>query len=272
MARSRATSGCRSASAAAAAAETDLLRRTTLLTRDAANRRRDFGVRALSFAARRRWACILLAAVAFGAGLAVGGFDEESGSAQSGDRSRPPAAAAPGDGERSPAAPVPVQVGGHGGVPPGTAERLRRTPGVVSVTRVRRGHALLRRSIDRHGGSIDRARAGYAIPLDALVVDAEAYARMAAAAQASGRRAGPRRRGRGRIADARPGDEGVGRRTLALAARASPGRGRTQRQDVDQAAGAKRFSESRELGALRLRDRAEIYIAYGADDEAPIAQ
>ena len=36
--------------------------------------------------------------------------------------------------------------------------------------------------------------------------------------------------------------------------------------------GDERFSESREFGRLRLRDRSEIYLAYGTPEQAPITQ
>ena len=39
-----------------------------------------------------------------------------------------------------------------------------------------------------------------------------------------------------------------------------------------KAPGSKRFVESREFGKLRLRDAAEIYVAYGTPEQAPIAQ
>jgi D-alanyl-D-alanine carboxypeptidase-like protein len=56
------------------------------------------------------------------------------------------------------------------------ARRLRRHAQVVDATVVGRGVVLLRRSRDG-GGTVQKVRAGYAIPLDTIAVDPRRYAR-----------------------------------------------------------------------------------------------
>jgi D-alanyl-D-alanine carboxypeptidase len=69
-----------------------------------------------------------------------------------------------------------VLVRRRGGVPVGWARRLRRTAGVTSVARTQRTQVLLKRSERNGGGAVDSAPAGYAFPLDVLVVRPRAYA------------------------------------------------------------------------------------------------
>jgi D-alanyl-D-alanine carboxypeptidase len=64
----------------------------------------------------------------------------------------------------------------RGGVPPSWRERLHRTAGVTAVARTERTQALLRRSRRAGGQTVDLAPKGYAIPLDALIVQPRAYA------------------------------------------------------------------------------------------------
>jgi hypothetical protein len=64
----------------------------------------------------------------------------------------------------------------RGGVPPSWARRLRRTRGVEAVARTARTQVLLRRSRTSGGRTVDAAPRGYAIPLDVLVVQPQAYA------------------------------------------------------------------------------------------------
>ena len=66
----------------------------------------------------------------------------------------------------------------RGGVPASWADRLRRVPGVTAVARTARTQALLQRSRRGNGATVDAAPSGYAIPLDALVVQPRAYARV----------------------------------------------------------------------------------------------
>ncbi len=64
----------------------------------------------------------------------------------------------------------------RGGVPPSWTGRLRRAAGVTAVARTMRTQALLRRSVNAGGGTIDAVPRGYAIPLDALIVQSQTYA------------------------------------------------------------------------------------------------
>jgi hypothetical protein len=59
----------------------------------------------------------------------------------------------------------------------GAARRLRRHPDVAAATVVGRRASLLRASVDDRGRVVERAPAGYAVPLDVLAVSARAYAR-----------------------------------------------------------------------------------------------
>jgi hypothetical protein len=70
------------------------------------------------------------------------------------------------------AAPDVILVRRAGGVPAGWGTRLRRIPGVTAVTRATRAQALLRATGARP------VRAGFAVPLDTLVVRPRGYARM----------------------------------------------------------------------------------------------
>src|SRR4051794_4774519 len=84
------------------------------------------------------------------------------------------------DSDRSDAAadagPDVILVRRAGGVPDGWGARLRRIQGVTAVTRATRAQALLRATGAR------RVRAGFAVPLDTLVVRPRGYARMLPAA------------------------------------------------------------------------------------------
>jgi hypothetical protein len=78
---------------------------------------------------------------------------------------------------RAAEAPPPVLVvRRRGGVPRSWTERLRRTAGVTAVTWTARAQAMLHRSRGADGRTVDAAPQGYAIPLDALVVQPQAYA------------------------------------------------------------------------------------------------
>jgi hypothetical protein len=70
-----------------------------------------------------------------------------------------------------------VAVRRAGGVPPAWARRLAGLRGVIEVARIARSQAMLRATI-RPGGRRRAVRAGYAVPLDALVVQPRAYAAM----------------------------------------------------------------------------------------------
>jgi hypothetical protein len=69
-----------------------------------------------------------------------------------------------------------VLVRRRGGVPASWAGRLRRARGVTAVARTGRTQALLRISARKGGAPVDAAPAGYAFPLDVLVVRPRAYA------------------------------------------------------------------------------------------------
>jgi hypothetical protein len=64
------------------------------------------------------------------------------------------------------------------GVPASWAARAAAAPGVDRVALVTRGQALFRRSVDASGHVVQRVSAGYAVPIDTLVVDPLAYASM----------------------------------------------------------------------------------------------
>ena len=100
-------------------------------------------------------------------------------------RSAPRPAASTAAAAEVPSAPPPpevLMVRHAGGVPPGWGARLRRIPGVASVTRATRAQALLR-ATTAAGGRVARVRHGYAVPLDTLVVVRRGYAAMLPAAQ-----------------------------------------------------------------------------------------
>jgi hypothetical protein len=93
-------------------------------------------------------------------------------------------AAAPPTAE-APAAPAPpevVMVRRAGGVPDGWGERLRRIDGVGAVTRATRAQAMLRATASA-GARTRSVRAGFAVPLDTLVVRPGGYAAMLPAAE-----------------------------------------------------------------------------------------
>jgi len=60
--------------------------------------------------------------------------------------------------------------------PERAARRLRRHPAVAAATVLGRGVALLRSGRDGSGRVLERVRAGYAIPLDAIAVEPRGYA------------------------------------------------------------------------------------------------
>ena len=64
----------------------------------------------------------------------------------------------------------------RGGVPRSWAQRARRAPGVAAVATTARTQMMLQRSRTAGGRVVDRVPAGYAIPLDATVVQPRAYA------------------------------------------------------------------------------------------------
>jgi hypothetical protein len=64
----------------------------------------------------------------------------------------------------------------RGGIPPSWAKRLRRTTGVTAVAQTSRTQAMLLRSRRAGGRTVDAVPQGYAIPLDVLVVQPQAYA------------------------------------------------------------------------------------------------
>src|SRR5215218_8348968 len=89
-----------------------------------------------------------------------------------------PSATAPAAAKESPAPPPHVvMVRRAGGVPPGWGERLRRIDGVTAVTRATRAQAMLR-AMTPAGGRTRAVRAGFAVPLDTLVVRPSGYAAM----------------------------------------------------------------------------------------------
>ena len=89
---------------------------------------------------------------------------------------------APGPRRPSAAAPAPsavppvVMVRRAQGTPAAWTERAEGVRGVARVVRVRRGQALLRRTVD--GRTVERVRPGYAIPIDTLVASPGSYASM----------------------------------------------------------------------------------------------
>jgi hypothetical protein len=114
--------------------------------------------------------------------IAAVGFADSESAPDPDVRSADPVEAAPGPRRSSPSAPAPtpvppvVMVRRAQGVPAGWARRASRVRGVVRVVRVRRGQALLRRTVD--GRTVEAVRPGYAIPIDTLVASPHAYASM----------------------------------------------------------------------------------------------
>jgi hypothetical protein len=66
----------------------------------------------------------------------------------------------------------------RGGVPSSWTGHVQRMRGVEAVARTARTQAMLQRSRRAGGRTVDSVPAGYAIPLDALVVQPRAYARV----------------------------------------------------------------------------------------------
>jgi hypothetical protein len=89
----------------------------------------------------------------------------------------PAAAPAAAEAPAPPAPPEVVMVRRAGGVPPGWGERLRGIEGVTAVTRATRAQAMLRATTPA-GGRTRAVRAGFAVPLDTLVVRPSRYAVM----------------------------------------------------------------------------------------------
>jgi hypothetical protein len=101
-----------------------------------------------------------------------------------------PAAEAPA---APPAAPDVLMVRRAGGIPAGWGERLRRIDGIGTVTRATRAQAMLRATTTA-GRRTRSVRAGFAVPLDTLVVRPQGYAAMLPAGQRGlVRRLGPGR-------------------------------------------------------------------------------
>ena len=73
-------------------------------------------------------------------------------------------------------APEVLVVRRRGGVPPSWTGRVRRLSGVTAVARTARTRALLRRSSSAGRGTVDAVPEGFAIPLDAMVAQPQAYA------------------------------------------------------------------------------------------------
>jgi hypothetical protein len=111
----------------------------------------------------RRLKPALLALVAMLVAAATAAFALSTG----GDNKQPP----PARVEEQEAAPGLLVIRRRGGVPRSWAARLRRTPGVTAVAQIARTQVLLRRSRLRDGRTVDAVRAGFAIPLDVVVVE-----------------------------------------------------------------------------------------------------
>jgi D-alanyl-D-alanine carboxypeptidase-like protein len=112
------------------------------------------------------FACMAVTLVAPAEGRAQRAVTEPPGAA------RTTGAASPDD-ER-----VLMLVRRRGGVAASLPGRLRRSSAVEALAEVSRTQFLLRRSRTAGGRLVDRPRRGYAIPLDTLVVDPRAYARV----------------------------------------------------------------------------------------------
>jgi hypothetical protein len=113
--------------------------------------------------------------VAAGLGVVACGGDVPAARAPSTTAApAPPPATTP---EPAPEPRTLVLVRRRGGLPGRWVDRLRRSDDVDAVAEVSRTQWLLRRSATRGGRPVDAARPGYAIPLDAMVVDPHAYAR-----------------------------------------------------------------------------------------------
>jgi hypothetical protein len=99
--------------------------------------------------------------------------------ARGGSRQTPAATGATAAPAPSPAvAPPVVAVRRPRGVPASWVARAAAARGVERVALITRGQALFRRSVDASGRVVQQVRAGYAVPLDTLVVDPRAYASM----------------------------------------------------------------------------------------------
>jgi hypothetical protein len=130
---------------------------------------------------------VALLAAAIAIGIALPADDEAAGPAPRGESPKPSAA-------QRPVAPEPERalllVRRRGGVPERWVRRLRRHPDVEALTLTWRTQRLLRRTDRRGGRSADAGPEGYAIPLDALVVEPRAYARVTGAGAARALRSG----------------------------------------------------------------------------------
>lgn len=126
----------------------------------------------------RRTGLLLTAAAALplAAAVAVARLGGDGGSDAPVDRAKVSATApavSPAPGRERPQTLV---VRRRGGVPRGWATRLEGVRGVVAVSRIGRSQALLRRTRDRRGATVETAPDGYAFPLDVLVVSPRSYA------------------------------------------------------------------------------------------------
>ncbi len=130
-------------------------------------------------------ACALVAGVAVVVALAASGAarDEPADPPVRGAAAPAPRAATPS--AQAPAERAVVLVRRRGGVPARWVDRLRRAPAVEALTRIERTQVLLRRSTTAGGRVRDAPPAGYALPLDALVVTPRGYAAVAAAGNAA---------------------------------------------------------------------------------------
>jgi hypothetical protein len=125
----------------------------------------------------RRVASVALAvlAVAVAAGMLARGDDDDAER----PATRAPAAEVPDVAPPDPApGPEVLSVRRRGGVPAAWRARLGSVPGTRAVAPVSRTQTLLRRTARDDGSVVDAPPAGYAIPLDALVVSARSFARV----------------------------------------------------------------------------------------------
>ena len=74
--------------------------------------------------------------------------------------------------------PTVVMVRRAGGVPAGWTRRLRRIDGVLAVAEVRRAQAMLRGTARTDRARGEKIRAGFAVPMDTLVIEPRRYSAM----------------------------------------------------------------------------------------------
>jgi hypothetical protein len=121
----------------------------------------------------RRFKLVLIAAVAL---VVVAATTAVGLSLRDDARRSPIDQDAPAANRAAEAPPSVLVVRRRGGVPPSWSRRLRHTAGVTAAARTARTQALLRRSRRAGGRTVDAPSQGYAIPLDALVVQPQEYA------------------------------------------------------------------------------------------------